>query len=144
MYLFVLCYNLSFIDHGLRMGDYHRYLAKFATGDKRKDSTDKSLEAYKTASDVAVTELPPTPHPPWSCMEGSYHLWSVLLRPWTRASELLMASLAASHITWTSETRSGFTRTTKKCGEKVRALKVLCRLPARELQLKCEGEREGA
>src|SRR6266852_3392527 len=44
------------------MGDYHRYLAEFATGDKRKDSADKSLNAYKAASDVAVTELPPT-HP---------------------------------------------------------------------------------
>lgn len=44
------------------MGDYHRYLAEFATGDKRKDSADKSLEAYKAASDVAVAELPPT-HP---------------------------------------------------------------------------------
>ncbi|KAF8969375.1 14-3-3 domain-containing protein [Flammula alnicola] len=36
------------------MGDYHRYLAEFATGDKRKDSADKSLEAYKAASDVAA------------------------------------------------------------------------------------------
>lgn len=45
-----------------RMGDYHRYLAEFATGDKRSDSSNKSLEAYKAASDVAVTELPPT-HP---------------------------------------------------------------------------------
>src|SRR5882757_5804202 len=45
-----------------RMGDYHRYLAEFATGDKRKDSADKSLEAYKAASEVAVTELTPT-HP---------------------------------------------------------------------------------
>jgi hypothetical protein len=44
------------------MGDYHRYLAEFATGDKRKDSADKSLVAYKDASEVAVTELPPT-HP---------------------------------------------------------------------------------
>jgi 14-3-3 protein epsilon len=44
------------------MGDYHRYLAEFATGDKRSDSSNKSLEAYKAASDVAVTELPPT-HP---------------------------------------------------------------------------------
>jgi len=50
------------IDRSFRMGDYHRYLPEFATGDKRKDSTDKSLEAYKAASDVAVTELPPT-HP---------------------------------------------------------------------------------
>jgi len=43
-------------------GDYHRYLAEFAIGDKRKESAEKSLEAYKGASDVAVTELPPT-HP---------------------------------------------------------------------------------
>merc|ERR1711879_860996 len=28
-------------------GDYHRYLAEFAIGDKRKDSADKSLQAYK-------------------------------------------------------------------------------------------------
>ncbi|KAK0632843.1 14-3-3 domain-containing protein [Immersiella caudata] len=43
-------------------GDYHRYLAEFAVGDKRKDSADKSLEAYKSATEVAQTELPPT-HP---------------------------------------------------------------------------------
>ncbi|KAG9297596.1 hypothetical protein G9A89_007671 [Geosiphon pyriformis] len=43
-------------------GDYHRYLAEFATGDKRKESADKSLDAYKAASEVAVTELAPT-HP---------------------------------------------------------------------------------
>jgi len=45
-----------------RKGDYHRYLAEFALGETRKNSADKSLEAYKAASDVAVTELPPT-HP---------------------------------------------------------------------------------
>ena len=44
------------------MGDYHRYLAEFAIGDKRKDSADKSLDAYKAATEVAQTELPPT-HP---------------------------------------------------------------------------------
>ncbi|GAV29957.1 hypothetical protein PICMEDRAFT_72980 [Pichia membranifaciens NRRL Y-2026] len=43
-------------------GDYHRYLAEFAVGDKRKGAADASLEAYKAASEVAVTELPPT-HP---------------------------------------------------------------------------------
>ena len=43
-------------------GDYHRYLAEFATGEKRKEAADASLEAYKSASEVAVTELPPT-HP---------------------------------------------------------------------------------
>jgi 14-3-3 protein epsilon len=51
-------YSSSRLTFYTRMGDYHRYLAEFATGDKRKDSADKSLEAYKAASDVAVTELP--------------------------------------------------------------------------------------
>jgi 14-3-3 protein epsilon len=45
-----------------RKGDYHRYLAEFATGDKRKESADKSLDAYKAATDVAQTDLAPT-HP---------------------------------------------------------------------------------
>ncbi len=43
-------------------GDYHRYLAEFAISEKRKEAADLSLEAYKSASEVAVTELPPT-HP---------------------------------------------------------------------------------
>jgi 14-3-3 protein epsilon len=43
-------------------GDYHRYLAEFATGEQRKDAAENSLSAYKSASDIAVTELPPT-HP---------------------------------------------------------------------------------
>jgi len=48
------------INH--RKGDYHRYLAEFAIGDKRKESADKSLEAYKNATEVAQTDLAPT-HP---------------------------------------------------------------------------------
>jgi len=43
-------------------GDYHRYLAEFSTGNSRKDAAEKSLLAYKTANDIAITELPPT-HP---------------------------------------------------------------------------------
>jgi 14-3-3 protein epsilon len=43
-------------------GDYHRYLAEFAKGDIRKESSDKSLDAYKTASEISSQELPPT-HP---------------------------------------------------------------------------------
>lgn len=43
-------------------GDYHRYLAEFATGDDRKDAAEHSLVAYKAASDIAMTDLPPT-HP---------------------------------------------------------------------------------
>ena len=52
-------------DYGhllFRKGDYHRYLAEFALGDKRKTSADKSLEAYKNATEVAQTDLAPT-HP---------------------------------------------------------------------------------
>lgn len=43
-------------------GDYHRYLAEFATGNDRKEAAENSLVAYKAASDIATTELPPT-HP---------------------------------------------------------------------------------
>jgi len=43
-------------------GDYHRYLAEFASGNPRKEAAEHSLIAYKSASDIAVTELPPT-HP---------------------------------------------------------------------------------
>ncbi|XP_043225428.1 14-3-3 protein epsilon-like [Amphibalanus amphitrite] len=43
-------------------GDYHRYLAEFATGNERKDAAENSLLAYKAATDIAMTELPPT-HP---------------------------------------------------------------------------------
>lgn len=45
-----------------RKGDYHRYLAEFATGPDRKDAAENSLVAYKAASDISLTELPPT-HP---------------------------------------------------------------------------------
>src|SRR6195952_6093409 len=48
--------------HDNRKGDYHRYLAEFAIGDRRKESADKSLEAYKNATEVAQTDLAPT-HP---------------------------------------------------------------------------------
>ncbi|KAL2013077.1 hypothetical protein VTN00DRAFT_602 [Thermoascus crustaceus] len=43
-------------------GDYHRYLAEFAVGERRKASADASLEAYKNATEVAQTDLAPT-HP---------------------------------------------------------------------------------
>jgi len=43
-------------------GDYHRYLAEFATGADRKEAAENSLVAYKAASDIAMTDLPPT-HP---------------------------------------------------------------------------------
>ncbi|KAK1687787.1 14-3-3 domain-containing protein [Colletotrichum godetiae] len=43
-------------------GDYHRYLAEFASGDKRKGAATAAHDAYKSATDVAQTELTPT-HP---------------------------------------------------------------------------------
>ncbi|KAG1451800.1 hypothetical protein G6F46_006046 [Rhizopus delemar] len=43
-------------------GDYHRYLAEFLTGEARKESATEAHEAYKSATDVAQTELAPT-HP---------------------------------------------------------------------------------
>jgi 14-3-3 protein epsilon len=43
-------------------GDYHRYLAEFQSGETRKDSAGKALEAYSAASSIANSELPPT-HP---------------------------------------------------------------------------------
>lgn len=45
-----------------RKGDYFRYLAEFATGTDRKDAAENSLMAYKSASEIATTDLPPT-HP---------------------------------------------------------------------------------
>lgn len=43
-------------------GDYLRYLAEFQTSANRKEAAEKSLVAYKTATDIASTGLPPT-HP---------------------------------------------------------------------------------
>eukprot|EP00178_Gracilaria_changii_P004277 TRINITY_DN1673_c0_g2_i1.p1 TRINITY_DN1673_c0_g2~~TRINITY_DN1673_c0_g2_i1.p1 ORF type:complete len:261 (+),score=53.65 TRINITY_DN1673_c0_g2_i1:38-784(+) len=43
-------------------GDYYRYLAEFQQTDARKEAAESALVAYKTASDVANTDLAPT-HP---------------------------------------------------------------------------------
>ena len=45
-----------------RKGDYHRYLAEFATGYDRKSAAENSLTAYKAAGEQAASELAPT-HP---------------------------------------------------------------------------------
>ena len=39
-------------------GDYFRYLAEVATGQKRKDIMNESQEAYKAAFEVAQKEMP--------------------------------------------------------------------------------------
>ncbi|KAJ3677411.1 hypothetical protein LUZ60_003135 [Juncus effusus] len=43
-------------------GDYHRYLAEFKTGGERKEAAENTMQAYKSAQDIAVAELAPT-HP---------------------------------------------------------------------------------
>ncbi|KAH0449492.1 hypothetical protein IEQ34_020184 [Dendrobium chrysotoxum] len=43
-------------------GDYHRYLAEFKTGAERKDAAENTLLAYKSAQDIALSDLAPT-HP---------------------------------------------------------------------------------
>ncbi|KAK8691921.1 hypothetical protein V6N13_075413 [Hibiscus sabdariffa] len=43
-------------------GDYHRYLAEFKAGAERKEASESTLNAYKSAHDIANAELPPT-HP---------------------------------------------------------------------------------
>lgn len=43
-------------------GDYFRYLAEFKTASERKEAAEKSLLAYKSATDIANTELATT-HP---------------------------------------------------------------------------------
>ncbi|KAE8654133.1 14-3-3-like protein GF14 kappa [Hibiscus syriacus] len=41
-------------------GDYHRYLAEFKTGVERKEAVESTLTAYKSAQDIAITDLAPT------------------------------------------------------------------------------------
>jgi len=43
-------------------GDYYRYLAEFSTFDKKKQTSNESLNAYKTATQIAEIELSTT-HP---------------------------------------------------------------------------------
>lgn len=43
-------------------GDYHRYLAEFQTGDVRKQSADKALQAYEVATECSRANMSTT-HP---------------------------------------------------------------------------------
>lgn len=61
LFCYILCHHMFYFVYN-RKGDYHRYLAEFATGNDRKEAAENSLMAYKAASDIAMTELPPT-HP---------------------------------------------------------------------------------
>lgn len=37
-----------------RKADYYRYLAEIASGDKRKEDAEKSLQSYKHASEIGM------------------------------------------------------------------------------------------
>jgi len=52
----------SKVFHYKMQGDYFRYLAEFSTNDKKKSTANESLNAYKTATQIAETELSTT-HP---------------------------------------------------------------------------------
>ncbi|KAG6494389.1 14-3-3-like protein GF14-C [Zingiber officinale] len=43
-------------------GDYHRYIAEYKTGDEMKEAAESTLQAYKSAQDIALADLAPT-HP---------------------------------------------------------------------------------
>jgi len=52
----------AFVFYQKMRGDYLRYMAEFSTGNERKEAAEKSLIAYKNASDKATHDLTPT-HP---------------------------------------------------------------------------------
>ena len=64
------------------MGDYHHYLAEFATGNNWKDSPEKSLKAYKVASHIGVMKLPLTyPAHPGLALNFSFFYYEILDSP---------------------------------------------------------------
>ncbi|KAJ0785826.1 putative 14-3-3 protein [Helianthus annuus] len=52
-------------------GDYFRYLAEFKTGADRKEAAESTLLAYKSARDIALSDLAPT-HPIWLGLALNY------------------------------------------------------------------------
>lgn len=81
-----------------RKGDYHRYLAEFATGNDRKEAAENSLVAYKTATDLAMSELPPT-HPIrlGLALNFSVFYYEILNSP-DRACRLLFVRYSVSSV----------------------------------------------
>uniref|UniRef100_A0A8D2CV19 14-3-3 domain-containing protein n=1 Tax=Sciurus vulgaris TaxID=55149 RepID=A0A8D2CV19_SCIVU len=50
-------WQMSKVFYYTMKGDYHRYLAEFATGNDRKEAAENSLVAYKAASDIPMTDF---------------------------------------------------------------------------------------
>lgn len=42
-----------------RAGDFHRYIAEFATGEKLNENADKSDSSYLAATEIILADLPP-------------------------------------------------------------------------------------
>ncbi|KAJ5500499.1 14-3-3 family protein [Penicillium expansum] len=89
-------------------GDYHRYLAEFASGPKRKGAATAAHEAYKNATDVAQTELTPT-HPirlglalNFSAFDDAIAELDSLSEESYRDSTLIMQLLRDNLTLWTS------------------------------------------
>ena len=76
-----------------RKGDYFRYIAEITTGNDRKVAAENALIAYKSASDVAKTNLPPT-HKLWLQLALSFSIlyYDILNSP-KRACRLAKAAL---------------------------------------------------
>jgi 14-3-3 protein epsilon len=73
-------------------GDYHRYVAEFSMGEPRKEAAEKSLLAYKTASDIAMLELAPTsPIRLGLALNFSVYYYEILASP-DRACQLAKAA----------------------------------------------------
>jgi len=98
-------------------GDYYRYLAEVATGDRRKEIMDQSQQAYKGAFEVAQKEMPVSSEDQWdpgchlakqwvcACL---YHQISTEL---LLSSQLTLSDSALPSTTQSSTTKSSTTPT---------------------------------
>ncbi|GJY50352.1 14-3-3-like protein [Tanacetum coccineum] len=53
------CFGQSKVVYLTMKGDYYRYLAEVKAGDERRQAAECALKAYKSAQDIADTELDP-------------------------------------------------------------------------------------
>ncbi|KAK3808862.1 MAG: 14-3-3 protein, partial [Linnemannia gamsii] len=87
-------------------GDYFRYLAEFATGDIRKDAADKSLEAYKQASDI-LNSPDRACHLAKQAFDDAIAELDTLSEESYKDSTLIMQLLRDNLTLWTSDMQDG-------------------------------------